>query len=153
SRTMKASLLIATALAASVPSAADATADGCAVVMRTPDGFLNLRKLPTADSAVVARLFPGAMLDIDDMDCQKQGNPSVCRNDDVPWMHVTGVPRLKRKGRTQVSGWVRGKHVRMSARDGSTQELRAAHSGGLFISLERPGLLEGRHQRSRLVPV
>src|SRR5262245_29819082 len=49
------------------------------------------------------------------------------------------VPRLKRKGRTQVSEWVRGKHVRMSARDGSTQELRAAHSGGLFISLERPG--------------
>src|SRR4029077_20170472 len=43
---------------------AHATADGCAVVLRTPDGFLSLRKLPTADSTAVARLLPGEMLDL-----------------------------------------------------------------------------------------
>jgi hypothetical protein len=91
---------------------AHATADGCAVVLRTPDGFLSLRKLPTADSTAVARLLPGEMLDIDDLACQKQANLSICRTDDVTWMHVTGVPRLERKGRSRVSGWVRGKYVK-----------------------------------------
>jgi hypothetical protein len=91
---------------------ARATADGCAVVLRTPDGFLSLRKLPTADSTAVARLLPGEMLDIDDLACQKQGNLSICRGDDVTWMHVTGVPRLERKGRARLSGWVRGKYVK-----------------------------------------
>jgi acyl CoA:acetate/3-ketoacid CoA transferase beta subunit len=35
---------------------ANATADGCAVVLKTPDGFLNLRKAPTTSSEVVAKL-------------------------------------------------------------------------------------------------
>jgi hypothetical protein len=34
-----------------------ATADGCAVVLKTPDGFLNLRRTPTTGSEVVAKLF------------------------------------------------------------------------------------------------
>ena len=37
---------------------AHATADGCAVVKRTSDGFLNLRKDPSMRARIVARRGP-----------------------------------------------------------------------------------------------
>jgi uncharacterized protein YgiM (DUF1202 family) len=55
---MKRLFLIATALLA-LTSIANAYADGCAVVLRTPDGFLNLRKAPKMGSKILARLKPG----------------------------------------------------------------------------------------------
>jgi hypothetical protein len=41
---------------------AHATSDGCAVVLRTPDGFLNLRAEPSMKARIVARLKPGEIL-------------------------------------------------------------------------------------------
>jgi hypothetical protein len=38
---------------------AHATWDVCRVVLRTPDGFLNVREKPTMRSKVIARLKPG----------------------------------------------------------------------------------------------
>jgi hypothetical protein len=35
------------------------TTDGCAVVLKTPDGFLNMRKAPTMKSPVLAKLHRG----------------------------------------------------------------------------------------------
>jgi hypothetical protein len=58
---MKRLLLIATALLA-LTSEADAGADGCAVVLRTPDGFLNLRYEPKMGSIIVGRLKPGELI-------------------------------------------------------------------------------------------
>ena len=52
------SLIAGTALLAST-SGANAYADGCAIVLKTPDGFLNLRKAPKMDSKIVGRLKPG----------------------------------------------------------------------------------------------
>ena len=60
---MKRLFLIATALLA-LTSGANAYADGCAVVLRTPDGFLNLRKAPKMGSKIVGRLKPGELITI-----------------------------------------------------------------------------------------
>ena len=71
--------------------AAHATSNGCAVVLRTPDGFLNLRAEPSMKARIVARLKPGEIL-YDD------SRPS---DDKFRWMHITG---LNRSG--SFSGWV-----------------------------------------------
>jgi hypothetical protein len=47
---------------------AHATADGCAVVLRTPDGFLNVRAKPNARSRILKRLKPGERIGIDLVD-------------------------------------------------------------------------------------
>ena len=39
--------------------AANATVDGCAIVRKTPDGFLNIRKTPNAESIIIGILKPG----------------------------------------------------------------------------------------------
>jgi hypothetical protein len=70
-------LTLALALLAALliaPNSANATADGCAVVLRTPDGFLNLRKAPMMGSKIVARLKPGELIDITEGNCQEQGS-------------------------------------------------------------------------------
>jgi hypothetical protein len=107
---MKRPLLAAAALI-TVISGANATADGCAIVTRTPDGFLNLRELPTAPSAVVMRLLPGELLNIDDAGCEKKGNLEICQDDPL-WTHVTGVPRLERKDRPLLRGWVSARYIK-----------------------------------------
>jgi len=68
---------------------AHATLDGCAVVLRTPDGFLNLRAAPTMKARVVTRLKPGEIL-YDTSAGYVKG-----------WAHITDVNRPK-----NVSGWV-----------------------------------------------
>jgi hypothetical protein len=77
-----AALLLAT-------GAAHATLDGCAVVLRTPDGFLNLRAAPTMKARVVARLKPGEIL-YDTSAGYTKG-----------WMHITDVNRPG----PRISGW------------------------------------------------
>jgi hypothetical protein len=44
--------------------AAHATYTTCAVVLKTPDGFLNLREKPMMGSKVLARLKPGQWIHI-----------------------------------------------------------------------------------------
>jgi hypothetical protein len=50
---------IAALFLATGTTATHATWDICAVVLRTPDGFLNLREKPTMKSKVLVRLKPG----------------------------------------------------------------------------------------------
>ena len=87
--------LVLTAIAALLlaTGAAHATSDGCAVVLRTPDGFLNLRAEPSMKARIVARLKPGEIL-YDD------SRPS---GDKFRWMHITG---LFRRGGINVDGWI-----------------------------------------------
>jgi hypothetical protein len=68
--------------------AAHATADGCAVVLKTPDGFLNLRKAPSMKARIVARLIPGAIIYTTDLACPRL---SHCDNEGE-WTHVSDVP-------------------------------------------------------------
>jgi hypothetical protein len=44
---------------------AHATADGCAVVLKTPDGFLNMRAEPRMGSRILKRLKPGEIVGTD----------------------------------------------------------------------------------------
>jgi hypothetical protein len=48
-----AALLIGTATAAHATGP-----DGCLVVSKTPDGFLNVRKAPTMKSKIIAKIHP-----------------------------------------------------------------------------------------------
>jgi hypothetical protein len=73
-------------------TSAHATVDGlgCAIVTNTPDGFLNLRKAPTTNGAIVTKLRPGDFLYVDI--CQKNESFEVCGENG--WAKVDGVYRL-----------------------------------------------------------
>ena len=60
---MKHALLIAAVLAASV-STANAMVNNCAVVLKTPDGFLNVRDAPGMKSTVIGRLKTGDLVSL-----------------------------------------------------------------------------------------
>ena len=93
-----------------VSQGANATADGCAVVLKTPDGFLNLRKAPTTSAEIVAKLKQGDVLNVDTAQCETRGDLSVCSKG-TRWTHVTSVPRLDGKSSTLTQGWVRDRYV------------------------------------------
>jgi hypothetical protein len=80
---------------------AHATVDSCAVVLRTPDGFLNLRKAPSVKAKIIARLKPGDIpLGFESLNATAVGDK---------WAHVLRVPqvpRLKNK-----SGWVGARFI------------------------------------------
>jgi len=104
-----AALALALALAT---TAAHATADGCAVVRKTPDGFLSLRQAPTAKALEIAKLKPGWHLSIDSATCETSGKISICGGN--KWTHVTGVWPLDGVdcGNTCTRGWVATRYVK-----------------------------------------
>jgi hypothetical protein len=105
---MKRAFLLA-ACVAGLATTAQATEDFCAVVLKTPDGFLALREGPGTRFAVKTKLRRGDALYADTAQC----SPSACdytRN----WTHVVSVPRLD-GGREEASqfmqGWVARKFI------------------------------------------
>jgi hypothetical protein len=95
-----------------VPQTANATADGCAVVLKTSDGFLNVRKAPTANAEIVAKLKQGDVLDVDTAQCETRADLSIC-SEGKGWTHVTSIPRLDGKQSTApTQGWVRDRYVK-----------------------------------------
>ena len=104
---MKTKLLFATAVLALVGTNAHATADACAVVLKTPDGFLALREGPSTRFKIVHKLKRGDFLYVDTAQC---GN-GVCSRQ---WTHVTSVPRFDgrlEEARTFTKGWVANRFV------------------------------------------
>ena len=96
------------------PQTANATADGCAVVLKTktPDGFLNVRKAPTANAEIVAKLKQGDVLDVDTAQCETRADLSIC-SEGTSWTHVTSIRRLDGKQSTApTQGWVRDRYVK-----------------------------------------
>jgi uncharacterized protein YraI len=93
-------LLAAIAMLMAVSSSAMATADGCAVVLRTPDGF-TLRKGPGIQYPTITRLKPGDFLDADSKPCSDE-NPAC------GWIHITGRPGKP----LSWDGWVLLKYVK-----------------------------------------
>jgi hypothetical protein len=62
-RSLLTTMLLAGALSlVSIQAYACADGPACAVVTKTPDGFLNLRRAPTAKAPVVTKLRPGDRL-------------------------------------------------------------------------------------------
>jgi hypothetical protein len=94
-----------------VSTAAHATEDFCAVVLKTPDGFLALREKPGAQAKMSAKLREGDFL------YAGTEQSSVCDNEDRKWTHVTGVPRLdgpndpKKTYNDYTHGWVSRKDI------------------------------------------
>jgi hypothetical protein len=98
--------LIVAALMLGVATAAHATADGCAVVRKTPDGFLNLRELPMASAPIVGKVLFNDLLYISDATCEKKGTLTACNDEgwtkvEAKWTKQTG--RIKW---VDLSGWV-----------------------------------------------
>jgi hypothetical protein len=70
--------------------------NSCAVVLKTPDGFLNVRIAPKMGTRIVARLKPGDIIEFYDP------HPA-----DVNWMHVMYAPQIDEKnGRKITRGWI-----------------------------------------------
>jgi hypothetical protein len=107
-------LTIAAFALAMATTAARATADGCAIVGRTPDGFLNLRALPMGDSRVISKLIPGDLIYISDATCETKGSLSVCNNQG--WTSVDAVRRLDGRNLSKRErnhrGWVATRFLR-----------------------------------------
>src|SRR5262245_35911337 len=90
---MRRQFLIGIAALFLATGAAHATLDGCAVVLRTSDGFLNVRAAPKMGARIIARLKPGSFIYADS------------KSDGTLWMHITAIPRGSSEIRP-VSGWV-----------------------------------------------
>jgi hypothetical protein len=77
---------------AALSTGAQATEDFCAVVLKTPDGFLALREGPGAQFRVKARLRQGDVLFADTRTCVID-HPDIC-DETRKWTYVNYVPRL-----------------------------------------------------------
>ena len=103
------------AVASITPSSkiAKATADGCAVVLKTPDGFLSLRDGPGMRFKVLEKLRQGDVLYIDTVECSAISGTMVCGNP-KEWTHVNTVPRLDgpiEEAKKFTQGWVASKYI------------------------------------------
>src|SRR5438105_4026726 len=83
---------------------ANATEDGCAVVLKTPDGFLALREGPGNDFPVIAKLSPGTFLYTDTRSYYEIGKRTGFA-DRKKW--TTASP-IRLRG---VDGWVSTKYI------------------------------------------
>jgi len=98
---MKKFLIALAMTVALVATQAHATADGCSVVLRTPDGFLNVRAKPNARSRILKRLKPGEIILTDTARREDSGPP-------YRWDH-TYVSQIA-PGRP-LWGWVRNRYI------------------------------------------
>jgi hypothetical protein len=140
----KTTIAAAMLLALTTPSSPIwAYADGCAVVLKTPDGFLNLREAPMMGSKVIARLKPGDKLSISGQMCEERGTRSIC-NESTDWTRVDSVERLDGKpGKPLHKGWVGKKFLRFEECGGSTA-ISPAMGAEEKIALCHAGLIKLR---------
>lgn len=96
-----------------------ATADACAVVLKTPDSFLNLRKGPGAKFPIIAKLQPGDRIHIDSGLCEEIAGQSVCS--DGSWTRVRELKQTTEGPKLDVLGWVATKFIKVSDDDCSAK--------------------------------
>ena len=94
---MKAAVSFVFALLFSGP--AFATETGWAVVLKTLDGFLNLREGPGTQYRVIAKLNRGDFIYVGTEQCYA----GRCTDNRHSWTHVEGFPKLNKHGDV---GWV-----------------------------------------------
>jgi hypothetical protein len=92
-----------------------ATETGCAVVLKTPDGFLNMREGPGARFDVTARLLSGDFLYFGTEQCSNLRGRRVCNDDRFSWTYVDSIPKFD-KGpdgtvKTATHGWVSTRYL------------------------------------------
>jgi len=82
--------------------------DDCAVVSKTPDGFLNVREAPTMKSKIIAKIHPTDLVYADAYEC------SITDNCDIKnWTHIASVLRSSGPKKPQeLRGWVATKFLK-----------------------------------------
>jgi len=88
----------------------------CAVVLKTPDGFLNLRQGPGAGFGIVTKLFQGDFLYVDTTKCQMIDDRQFC-DERSQWTHVLSILRVdgsSDKAQTLAHGWASNQYVQRS---------------------------------------
>jgi hypothetical protein len=88
------------------------TADGCGVVLKTPDGLLNIRKGSSIHYPSIATVRPGDILYLDDKSPCFALSPDKVEYDETckkyhDWIYVTGKPKRP----MTLDGWIRIKFV------------------------------------------
>ena len=86
------------ALLMAISAHATENPDICAVVLKTPDGFLALRTKPEPKSKMMSKLFPGQVLRVD-IDKYRSKN----------WIYVEGL--VENSERWYMDGWVYSKYI------------------------------------------
>jgi hypothetical protein len=82
--------------------------DNCAVVSKTPDGFLNVREAPTMKSKIIAKIHPADLVYADAYEC---GITDDC--DIKNWTHIASVLRSSGPNKPQaLRGWVATKFLK-----------------------------------------
>jgi hypothetical protein len=106
----KRSILFAFALFGGAPFSLPtfATEIGCAVVLKTPDGFVNLREGPGTQYKVIAKLYPGDFIYVGTELC----DAGRCTDERHSWGHVVEIPRLKNLGAN--IGWVNSSFIQLA---------------------------------------
>src|SRR5262245_46317164 len=84
------------ALLMAISAHATENPDMCAVVLKTPDGFLALRTKPEPKSKMMSKLFPGQVLRVD-IDKYRSKN----------WIYVEGLVENSER----LDGWVYSKYI------------------------------------------
>src|SRR3954453_21859332 len=91
----------------------NATSDFCAVVLKTSDGFLNLRRAPGSQFPIITRLVRSDVLYADTRSCETSNNVSIC-DDRRQWTYVTSVPKLDgplKEAKRFTQGWVNRQYI------------------------------------------
>lgn len=96
------------ALVAALATPALATEDFCAVVLKTPDGFLAMRSGPGMRFPIKMKLKQGDVLYADTRKCVI-GRPNIC-DDSGTWVYVYAVQNVDAKA-DKVEGWIAGAFV------------------------------------------
>lgn len=100
---------------------ARATEDWCAVVTKTPDGFLNLREGPGVQFRVRGKLRPGDILQVDTASCFKSyagpgPNARFTCAERGDWTHVVEAGRAH-----LFNGWISTKWIKQVSCEGGVR--------------------------------
>src|SRR5262245_50986564 len=103
-------MLLAGAALLAMSMSTHATESYCAVVLKTRDGWLNLRDGPGTNFKVVTKLYEGDLIDVNTVECiELSGGKMACGKHE--WTFVFHVPRIG----GDIGGWVRNKYIQSFA--------------------------------------
>jgi uncharacterized protein YraI len=90
---------------------AHASASFCAVVLLTPDGFLNLRAGPGATYPIVGKMVPGDQISVDTGSCRNKLCDETQKWQFVEWVErLDGPPEKAKRRFTQ--GWTMARFIK-----------------------------------------
>jgi hypothetical protein len=113
------------ALLMAISAHATENPDMCAVVMKTPDGFLALRTKPEAKSKMMSKLFPGQVLRVD-IDKYRSKN----------WIYVEGL--VENSERWYMDGWVYSKYIQSFVCPSSLEKPSSISADAPFVPPPTP---------------